>query len=144
LRAARCDVVLAIRHALVCDVYLPHGGLVGDALAAHDASSRASAPARWWAKRSPKRDFFLEAERALLGAPEGPRVIAVSHALAARIGTVFPGTRTRTTVIPNGVDSDRFDPAPFRAGRLATRRDLGVPEGAYAGLLLAHEPWLKG
>src|SRR5687768_9622127 len=30
LRAAGCDVVLAFRHALACDVYLPHGGLVED------------------------------------------------------------------------------------------------------------------
>ena len=28
LRGAGCDVVLAIRHATECDVYLPHGGLV--------------------------------------------------------------------------------------------------------------------
>src|SRR5262250_936356 len=33
LRAAGCDTVYAIRHALRCDVYLPHGGLVEDAWA---------------------------------------------------------------------------------------------------------------
>lgn len=31
LREAGCDVVLAFRHVLACDVYLPHGGLVADA-----------------------------------------------------------------------------------------------------------------
>jgi len=43
LRAAGCDVVLAFRHALRCDVYLPHGGLVEDALAALDAPASVAA-----------------------------------------------------------------------------------------------------
>ena len=144
LRDAGCDVVFAVRHALACDVYLPHGGLVLDALAAHDASTPSSALSRWWARRSGKRAFFLEAERALLAPREGPRVVAVSQGLAARIAAIYPGAKPRTTVVPNGVDADRFDPAPFREGRGATRRALGIPEDAYVGLHLAHAPWLKG
>src|SRR5262249_46975052 len=81
------------------------------------------------------------AERGLLGGRDGPRVIAVSQGLAARIAAVYPGAKPRTTVVPNGVDSDRFDPESFRAGRAATRRALGVPEDAYVGLHLAHAPW---
>ena len=145
LRAAGCDVVLAVRHALRCDVYLPHGGLVADAWAARDASRGGAGPlARLAARWSRKRRFFLDAERALLGAASGPRVVAVSRGLAARIGAVYPTARARTVVVPNGVDADRFDPAPFAAGRAATRRALGVPDDAYVGLVLAHDPWLKG
>jgi UDP-glucose:(heptosyl)LPS alpha-1,3-glucosyltransferase len=145
LRAAGCDVVLAIRHAYACDVYLPHGGLVLDALAAHDA---AEGPPGWFARTFggalAKREFFLEAERVLLSEEEGPKVIALSNALKARIAAVYPHAKPRTFVIPNGVDSDRFDPAPFREGRAAERARLHLPQIGYVGLLLGHSPLLKG
>ena len=144
LRAAGCDVVLAVRHALSCDAYLPHGGLVGDAWAARDESrGGASLLDRIAARWSRKRAFLLECERALLDGPTGPRVVALSHAFAARLARVYPAARRRATVVPNGVDVERFDPAPFAAGRDATRREMDL-EGRYVGLLLAHEPWLKG
>jgi UDP-glucose:(heptosyl)LPS alpha-1,3-glucosyltransferase len=145
LREVGCDVVLAVRHALDCDVYLPHGGLVEDALAARNEAWRSPT---WWAalsrKFSRKRDFFLEAERTLLAGNEGPKVIAVSNGLAARIAQVYPAAKARTVVVPNGVDSERFDPEPFKAARAETRARLSISEDAYVGLLLAHDPWLKG
>lgn len=145
LRDAGCDRVLAFRHALACDVYLPHGGLVEDASDARDASrGGVSGLVRLARRFSAKRRFFLEAERALLGGDAGPAVIAVSRALAQRIATVYPMAKRRIRVIHNGVDSDRFDPAPFRPRTSALRAELGLPSGAYVGLLLAHEPWLKG
>jgi UDP-glucose:(heptosyl)LPS alpha-1,3-glucosyltransferase len=145
LREAGCDVVLAVRHATACDVYLPHGGLVEDAWAARDRSRGGVGVFARIARRfSAKRGFFLEAERALLGGPHGPRVIAVSQGVAMRIATRYPPAKPRTTVVPNGVDSDRFDPAAVPGERAATRRRLRVPEIAYVGLLLANDPWLKG
>jgi len=145
LREAGCDRVLAIRHALSCDVYVPHGGLVQDAWDARDAA-RGGVPGlvRLARRFSAKRKFFLEAERALLGEDAGPVVLAVSRALAQRIGAVYPKAKRRIRVIHNGVDSDRFDPAPLRPRRGALRAELGISTGAYVGLLLAHEPWLKG
>lgn len=145
LRDAGCDVVLAIRHALSCDVYLPHGGLVADAWAARDASrGGVGAVTRFFRRFSAKRAFFLEAERAVLAGRQGPTVVAVSRGLAERISQVYPAAKPRTVVVPNGVDGDRFDPGPFRGDRAALRRRFGVPEDAYVGLLLAHDPWLKG
>lgn len=145
LRDAGCDRVLAIRHAVACDVYLPHGGLVQDAWDARDASRGGVAGYVRLARRfSAKRRYFLEAERALLDADAGPVVLAVSRALAQRIATVYPKAKRRIRVIHNGVDSDRFDPAPLRPRRGALRAEHGIPTHAYVGLLLAHEPWLKG
>lgn len=148
LRDAGCTVVFAVRHALACDVYLPHGGLVADAWAARDASrGGAGLFARLAARFSTKRAFFLEAERALLSRADGPRVIAVSRTLAMRIASVYPAARGRVTVVPNGVDVEHFKPVGGPAGaaaRAATRAALGVPADAYVGLLLAHDPWLKG
>jgi len=148
LRDAGCDVVFAVRHALACDVYLPHGGLVADAYAARDASrGGAGFLSRLAAGLSRKRRFFLRAEQALLSNRAGPRVVAVSRALAMRIASVYPAARGRVTVVPNGVDTDRFRRVTgpeAAAARLATRAAVGVPADAYVGLLLAHEPWLKG
>ena len=145
LRDAGCDVVLAFRHALSCDVYLPHGGLVAEALAAHDACRGGTGLLRrLGAALSAKRRFFLEAERALLAGATGPRVIALSKGLAGRMGATYPASRARTVVVPNGVDVVRFDPEPFADRRPGVRRELGIPPQAYVGLLLAHEPWLKG
>ncbi len=145
LRDAGCDRVFAIRHALRCDVYLPHGGLVADAFAARDdCRGGVGAWTRFARRFSGKRAFFEEAERQLLGQREGPVVVALSQALRGRMSVRFPAARSRIVVVPNGVDTDRFDPAPFAPGRAATRSALGVPADAYVGLLVAHEPWLKG
>ncbi len=145
LREAGADRVLAVRHALSCDVYLPHGGLVADAFAARDAArGGVSGLTAWIRSFSAKRRFFEEAERTLLDDPKGPLVIALSNALARRIVRRFPAARGRVKVIPNGVDVERFDPAAFAAGRAETRRALGIQGDAYVGLLVAHEPWLKG
>lgn len=148
LRDAGCDVVYAVRHALACDVYLPHGGLVADAWAARDAArGGAGRFARLAARWSRKRRFFREAEAALLAGDAGPRVIAVSRALGARIASVYPKCAGRIVVVGNGVDADRFQrppPAQAEAARAQVRRSLGIPADAYLGLLLAHDPWLKG
>lgn len=144
LRQAGCDVLLALRHALACDVYLPHGGLVDDALAAHDAAlGPAGLLTRLARALSRKRRFFLEAERALLGGASGPRVIALSQRLAERIATRYPAARARTLVIPNGVDVAHFDRRDFARARDEVRAGLGLAD-AYVGLLVAHRPRLKG
>lgn len=148
LREAGCDVVFAVRHALACDVYLPHGGLVEDAWAARDeARGGAGLVARVVARWSPKRRFFRRAEAALLAGDAGPRVVAVSRALSARIVSVYPKCKGRVAVVGNGVDADWFQPPPApqaEAVRAQVRRSLGIPADAYLGLLLAHDPWLKG
>lgn len=143
LRAAGCRI-LALRHALDCDVYLPHGGLVGDARAAKDqavgGASRWTRLARAFSRR---HEFFLEAETALLGAREGPRVIAVSNTLAARIKQVYPAAAARVRVVINGVDEQHFERSRYRdAGQVL--RGAHVPDGALAVLLMAHNLRLKG
>ncbi|MFM8980968.1 MAG: glycosyltransferase family 4 protein [Planctomycetia bacterium] len=144
LREAGCDVVLAVRHVLACDVYLPHGGLVADAVAASDAAhGGAGLLARLARAWGGKQAFFLQAEQALLGARAGPRVVALSRALAARIAQAYPAAAARTVVIPNGVDTERFAREPFAAQGAALRERLGVGRAPLA-LLVAHRPRLKG
>jgi UDP-glucose:(heptosyl)LPS alpha-1,3-glucosyltransferase len=144
LREAGCDVVLAVRHALDCDVYFPHGGLVQDA---RDAKDRATGGASLWTRMartfSRKHEFFLEAERRQLGAADGPLVISVSNVLAERMKAVFPACRERLVTVLNGVDAEHFRRAPFsEAG--AGLRARHVPDGARVALLLAKNLRLKG
>ena len=144
LRKAGCDVVLAIRHALACDVYLPHGGLVDDALAAKDeACGGAGAWRRLGRRFGGKHAFFREAESALLGGREGPVVIAVSEMVRARIRTRYPAAAARAVTVVNGVDVEHFERAAHAEAGLALRRELGL-EVPLVGLLLAHHPRLKG
>ncbi|MDJ0972918.1 MAG: glycosyltransferase family 4 protein [Planctomycetota bacterium] len=144
LREAGADVVLAIRHALDCDVYFPHGGLVDDARAAKD---RAAGGVSFWTRVarafSRKHAFFQEAERALLGRPDGPTVIAVSHLLAARIASRYPASKERIRTVINGVDGEHFErSASARAGQ--DLRSRHVQGDALVLLLMAHHPVLKG
>lgn len=144
LRAAGADAVLAFRHAPACDVYLPHGGLVEDALAARDASQGgAGLLTRAWRALSGKQRFFREAERALLAGSTGPVVIAVSRRTAAQVAARYPAAAARTRVIPNGVDAQHFARGPFEEAGRRLRASLGASD-AYLGLLVAHRPRLKG
>ncbi len=144
LRAAGCEVVFAIRHALDCDVYLPHGGLVDDAREAKDrASGGAGFLTRLGRRFSRKHGFFVRAEQALLGASDGPAVIAVSEMIRNRIRGVYPAATGRTTTVVNGVDVERFEREPFAAAGRDLRAKLGL-ETPLLGLLLAHHPVLKG
>lgn len=142
LRDAGCSVVLGFRHCPGVDVYLPHGGLVADAIHAQDASRGRVSRLRLLARRlSGKHRFFAEAEAALLAAAEGPRVICVSQALRARMRQVVPASARRTVVIPNGVDASHFD---VRVSPFSTVREAHGLRDAYVGLLLAVHPRLKG
>jgi UDP-glucose:(heptosyl)LPS alpha-1,3-glucosyltransferase len=87
--------------------------------------------------------WFLATERQALGGANGPVVIAVSRALAARMRSIYPAVGGRLVVVHNGADTARFHRLPWTAAGVERRRELGL-EGAYVGLLLAHEPVLKG
>ena len=144
LRAAGCDVVLAVRHAPRCDVYLPHGGLVADARAAKDRARGVSFGRRLARRLGDRRfAFFQAAERELLGRTDGPLVICVAEHLRQRIRAVYPASAGRLVVVPNGVDVEHFQREPWTVAAAAWRAERGLV-GAYLGLFLAHDPWLKG
>ena len=144
LRAAGCDVVFAIRHALDCDVYLPHGGLVDEARAAKDrAAGGPSLATRIGRAFSRKHAFFQRAEATLLEGRDGPLVIAVSEWIAAKIRARHPACAPRLKVVVNGVDVERFDPERHAAAGAALRASWGLEQPLVA-LLSAHHPVLKG
>lgn len=61
------------------------------------------------------------------------RVLAVCGTLAEQLAAVVGFPRNRITVIPNGVDTDRFRPAN---GKAEARREFGLPErGTVLGMV---------
>ena len=144
LKAEGCRVVLAIRHALKADVYLPHGGLVLDA---RDAKNKSHAGERHRARRASggaKERFFVEAEHAMLAGASGPTVIAVSPMVHARMVGVYPALKDRAICIVNGVDSDDLEPERHATTGRALRRDLGLDDDVLLCLFLAGNWTLKG
>ncbi len=133
-RTAGFDVVVGLRHCLSCDLYAPHGGSVAAGFEAHRrAKLLSSLP-------SAKVRNFIALERELLTGAAPPRaILAVSEMVRRDLAERFPGIAERITVVPNGVDLDRFSPD----GREAARERLGV-EGKRVLLFLAGNPKLKG
>lgn len=70
-----------------------------------------------------------------LGAADA--VVAVSRSAATRLSELGSVRPTRIDVIPNGIDTARFDPAANAAPGGALRRELGVGEGSPVVLMPA-------
>ena len=126
--------------------------------AARRARARRARGARRWRRGRPgssrgvrrrdrgKREFFVEAERALLGGrgrPAGDRALATRS--RPRIASVYPHAKPRTFGDPQRRRlATASTPRPSgRAARRSAAR-LHLPQIAYVGLLLAHSPRLKG
>jgi UDP-glucose:(heptosyl)LPS alpha-1,3-glucosyltransferase len=147
-RAEACgaDAVLAVRHALRCTVYQPHGGIHADTLAA-GLESREPGPGRTLARIaasvSSRHRTFLAMERELLGGSEPPRFVALGTRVERSALGRYPGLRGRTSIVPNGVDVETFHPRLREEARASVSRELDLGDRALA-LLLAHNPRLKG
>jgi glycogen synthase len=80
----------------------------------------------WVMRRGPLRPalraYMGLIERAVFGLSQ--RIVAVSHFSAAQIAERLPSARDRVRVVPTGVETDFFEPAPDRR---AARQALGLP-----------------
>ncbi|MFA4943502.1 MAG: glycosyltransferase family 4 protein [Lentisphaeria bacterium] len=103
-------------------------------------------PLRWLDalkdRLSPRRRREDRFERELLLCPK-TRLLAVSRFVAGQVQEVAPEAMPRLTVLPNGVDTDRFAPAVRERLRADARRELGLAADALVFLLVAHNPVLK-
>lgn len=104
---------IVLNRTAVCTVHFCHR-----ALAQVSSASRASRPgaayrANAWAVRRISR----LAERWCYRPGRARRLIGVSGGIARELGEHFPHMRGRIAVIPNGVDTEHFHPAPRPAPR---------------------------
>lgn len=72
------------------------------------------------------------------------RVIAVSDETAVAFRKRYGITPERIVIIPNGIDTERFNPLGARAARAAMRHALGIPDGTRVLLAAAANFRLKG
>ena len=83
------------------------------------------------------REAAEAAEREILGAAD--RIVAVSPGLASWLAEERGVSPDRVTILPNGVDPERFRPRPDEAERVRAELDLdGRPVVGFLGTL---KPW---
>jgi UDP-glucose:(heptosyl)LPS alpha-1,3-glucosyltransferase len=140
------STVVARRRRRAGDVLLSHGdSLAGDFFVAHSChraaveEKRKAGDRRWWFY--PLHWFVLFRESLVFGRGNRPRLVAISRGVGEEFRRIYGMPDDRMLLIPNGVDRERFRPAPDRA---ALRRRLGVPENAFVLLFAGHEFHRKG
>ena len=141
--AAACDLTIGVRHLSAVDLYWPHGGSYGVALAARRLSRGQSPPS----KCRGRHRVFLDLERALFEGSKLQRVVCVSKLVEQEFRRTYPSCSSSFLTIPNGVDLEKFHPrerliADGRGKQL--REQLGLGEQTSLLLFSAREPQLKG
>ena len=129
------------------DLILSHGdSLYGDALVIH-AVNKASLKAKrdignyGWIL-NPMHWWVGTRDRWMIGGLRYKRYIAISKRVAHEIQTLYGVPEDRITIIPNGVNVDRF--TPNGPGRAQIRVEFGIPRRAPVLLFIGHEFDRKG
>lgn len=117
------------------DVYVNHGVL--------QAAMRARGNYGWRMVRNPMHLFTAFRDRIRYRGRTHRAVVALTGQEARLLQEVYGRVRAPITVIPNGVDIDRFSPGDA-AGRAEVRRELGIPDDATVAVFVGHEYERKG
>ncbi|WP_353814438.1 glycosyltransferase family 4 protein [Agromyces sp. SYSU T00266] len=117
------------------DVYVNHGLL--------QAAMRARGNYAWRMVRNPVHLFTALRDRIRYRGRTHRAVVALTAQEAQLLGDVYGRVRPPVTVIPNGVDTERFRPRDA-AGRAAVRAELGIADDATVAIFIGHEFERKG
>lgn len=134
--ATRPDAI-SITHndVMAGDVYVNHGLL--------QAAMRARGNYAWRMVRNPVHLFTALRDRIRYRGRTHRAIVALTAGEADMLREVYGRVRAPITVIPNGVDIERFSPGGA-AERAATRRGLGLPDDATVAVFIGHEFERKG
>jgi UDP-glucose:(heptosyl)LPS alpha-1,3-glucosyltransferase len=120
-------------------------GESGDLFVAHSCHRAALDAKRAAGRRAfrfwPLHRYLLARERRIATGAAPTRIVAVSDEVAADLRRLYATPPQRLVIIENGVDADRFRPAPDRA---ALRRALGLPDTAPLLLFVGQQFETKG
>lgn len=142
----RIDVTIGIRHLESVDVFWPHAGAHARGLAAtREARAQGRKLGEGAADEAAKgrHRLFQDLERRLCEGGAGA-IVCVSALVAAELRELYPSCAGRLTVVENGVDLRRFDPARREAHRASLRARLGIDPARPIVGFLAHDATLKG
>lgn len=92
--------------------------------------------------RNPLHLFVLARDHVRFRWNVHERLIALSEANKADVMRLYGVPGERITVIPNGVDLDRFRPSA--SARSDVRRELGIGDGEFVAVFVGHEFERKG
>ena len=128
-------------------VVLSHGDtFTGDVCVVHAvnraniATKREAGDWRW--RLNPMHHWVAWRDKVMIGGLRFRRYVALSERVVLDLQRHYGVPRDRIAVIPNGVNLERFSPAPD--DRIATRRRFGVPPDAPMLLFVGHEFERKG
>ncbi|TLP97048.1 glycosyltransferase family 4 protein [Nesterenkonia salmonea] len=127
-------VIICHNDALAGDVYVNHG------ITAEAMKARGNRFARM--VRNPLHLFVWVRDALRFAAGTHQVVVNLSGSEEEALRRSYPSIRSRTVIIGNGVDTDRYRPDPD--SRAATRASLGIDPGADVGVFVGHEYSRKG
>lgn len=134
--ASRPDaVVICHNDVLAGDVYVNHGIL--------RAAMRARGRYAWRMVRNPVHLFTSARDWWRYRSATHRVVVCLTNGEDELLRATYPRLRPRTTIIPNGVDLDRFRP-PTAEERRAARARLEVHDGRMVAVFVGHEFERKG
>jgi UDP-glucose:(heptosyl)LPS alpha-1,3-glucosyltransferase len=145
LRSYRYDAVHAMIPVRHCEVYHPHSGLAAEQ-DRRGYLKHASWPMRRIAQVgnqfNTKRRLLHRLERGLIERSHPATVLCLSNIHADLIRQHYPKLNQRfVAVLPNGVDTSHFCPAPDRE---MLRKKFGYAQNDVIGLFIAHHWKFKG
>ena len=128
---------LSICHndVLAGDVYVNHGLL--------QVAMKARGNFVWRMVRNPVHLFTSLRDRIRYRGRAHRAVVALTSREAELLVSTYGRVRAPITVIPNGVDTERFHP-PTDAERAAARAGLALPDGVTVAIFVGHEFERKG
>lgn len=127
-------VVICHNDVLFGDVYVNHG-IVAEAM-----RSRGHALGRM--VRNPLHTFTWLRDAVRFASGTHDVVVSLTTPEISALRRTYPRTVSRTVVIGNGVDIERYRPEPSR--RDSERERLGIPKDAMVALFVGHEFDRKG
>ncbi|MBU0755782.1 MAG: glycosyltransferase family 4 protein [Planctomycetes bacterium] len=147
-KSGRFDRVVGFRHVLDVDRFQPHEGLFIESLEGALRAATASLALRriLFLKKlmAPKNLFFLYSDRLLFQRNPGLKVAALSKMSALSIRRRYSPWKPDVSIIPNGVDRNRFCTRPVQARNGSYRHRLALPTDCRLLLFVAHNFRLKG
>ena len=147
LAEARFDVVHAISPCRAAIVYQPRGGTVAESIErnlALLATSGARNLKRYANRFNLKQRYLLRMERSLLGAGEGPLVVAISGYVEDQLRRHYDLSAERIRRIYNAVEPDETPKDERAEDRRRIRREYGIGERDLLVIQVAHNFRLKG